>query len=250
VYIKDIKPLIWRRLRIPGNITFQQLHQVIQAAFNWFDYHWYRFEFDRIVVTVPDEDCPPEELYGEDIKEMDSGATTVDELFKLHDKCEYVYDYGDSWCHDIVIEKRIKDTKNNAIPVCLAGARHRPSEDVGGVGGYEDFLRIIMNKGHPERKEMLAWAEKDTNGRIFDPEYFDIKETNRRLEYALEDDAEHARELLFGDDLNGTISYGWNEIFIISVKKRYTMEHIGRLLYRLDEGCKVTIKAEPNKKYK
>lgn len=107
-----------------------------------------------------------------------------------------------------------------------------------------------MDKGHPERKEMLAWAEKDTNGRIFDPEYFDIKETNRRLEYALEDDAEHARELLFGDDLNGTISYGWNEIFIISVKKRYTMEHIGRLLYRLDEGCKVTIKAEPNKKYK
>ncbi|MGI6424713.1 MAG: IS1096 element passenger TnpR family protein [Tepidanaerobacteraceae bacterium] len=29
------EPVIWRRLRIPGNITFQQLHQIIQAAFGW-----------------------------------------------------------------------------------------------------------------------------------------------------------------------------------------------------------------------
>jgi len=41
-------------------------------------------------------------------------------------------------------------------------------EDVGGVTGYEDFIKIMKNPGHEEYESMLAWA-----GGEFDPEYFD-----------------------------------------------------------------------------
>lgn len=50
--------------------------------------------------------------------------------------------------------------------------RSRPPEDVGGTGGYESFLQIISDPHHPDYDDMLLWAEKDTGGRKFDPEYF------------------------------------------------------------------------------
>jgi len=59
--------------------------------------------------------------------------------------------------------------------------RHRPPEDVGGIGGYETFLEAISDKDHEEYNDMLVWAEKDTGGRKFDPEYFYINEVNRAL---------------------------------------------------------------------
>ena len=249
VSIKYIEPVIWRRLRIPGNITFQQLHQIVQAAFGWLDYHLYKFECNKIVVTIPDDDYAPGELYGEDITELNSKITKINELFDANDSCEYEYDFGDSWEHEIIIEKRLKDTKKNGIPECLNGARQSPPEDVGGTGGYKNFLNIIKDKKNPERAEMLSWAEKDTKGRIFDPEYFNINEVNRRLLYALEDDKEHAEKLLTGNGLTGTLVWGWSDICIDVKGKRYTMEHISNLLLRIGEGSKVTIQVEPGRRY-
>ena len=54
-------------------------------------------------------------------------------------------------------------------------------EDVGGTGGYAEFCRIIADKDDDEYEDMLLWAEKDTGGRKFDPEYFYLNEVNRAL---------------------------------------------------------------------
>ena len=250
ISIKDIKPVIWRRLRIPGNITFQQLHQIIQASFGWLDYHLYKFEVQKTVVTIRDDNYAPGELYGEGFTELDSENTKINELFDANDRCEYEYDFGDSWEHEIIIEKRLKDTKKNSFPECLGGARQRPPEDVGGRGGFEDFLNIIQNKKNTEREEMLSWAEKDTRGRIYDPDYFSVNEVNRRLLYVLEDDREHAEKLFTGKGLLGTIVWGWSDTCIDANGKRFSMEHIGNLLLRLGEGSKVTIKVEPDRRNK
>lgn len=40
---------------------------------------------------------------------------------------------------------------------------------------------IFGDPDHPEYDGMLQWAEKDTGGRKFDPEYFYIHELNRKL---------------------------------------------------------------------
>lgn len=108
----------------------------------------------------------------------------------------YAYDFGDHRQHEIVIEKRLKHSKRNAVPVCLGGAMHRPPEDVGGIGGYGHFLEAISDKNDPEGRELLAWAQKDTKGRMSDPEYFYVDEVNERLKYVLEDTPEAARNLL------------------------------------------------------
>ena len=52
---------------------------------------------------------------------------------------------------------------------------------MGGVSGYYEFLEAISNPAEPEYEEMLLWAEKDTGGRKYDPEYFYLNEINRAL---------------------------------------------------------------------
>lgn len=245
VSIMGIEPEIWRRIKIPGNISFLQLHQIIQNAFGWLDYHLFKFQFDKTVVTIPDDDFPPGELYGKGITELDARTEIINELFDSNDICMYEYDFGDGWEHLILIEKRLKDTKKTAVPVCTAGARQRPPEDVGSISGYLDFIRTIGDKKNPERKEMLEWAEKDTGGRIYDPEYFSINEVNRRLQYALEDDLDSAIKLLTGKGLSGTVAWGWSDTYINVGKKSYSMEFIAKMLLRLGEGSRVTIQVDP-----
>ena len=63
---------------------------------------------------------------------------------------------------------------------CIAGARARPPEDVGGTSGYANFLEIITDPGHPEHRETLTWC-----GGRFDPEAFNLDRTNRDVTAAL-----------------------------------------------------------------
>ena len=88
----------------------------------------------------------------------------------------YVYDFGDDWEHDILVEKIIGGNSGGERPLCLAGKRHRPPEDCGGPWGYGEFLEAFRNPGHEEHKAMLEWA-----GGGFDPEAFDITAVNRGL---------------------------------------------------------------------
>jgi len=44
VTIRKSHPLTWRRLRIPANITFNDLAAIIETAFEWCGYHLYEFE--------------------------------------------------------------------------------------------------------------------------------------------------------------------------------------------------------------
>ncbi len=181
ITIIGISPPIWRRVLVPSGITFHRLHKIIQAAFGWQDYHLYNFKFSDAVVEIPDEDYTPEELYGE-LKFYNAKRTKIESLLgEKHKNCIYTYDFGDNWRHEVAVEKILPPKKGQVYPVCVDGARHRPPEDVGGVSGYERFLSIINNPKHPEHEDYLLWAEKDTGGRKFDPEYFYLNEINRAL---------------------------------------------------------------------
>ncbi|WP_413375686.1 plasmid pRiA4b ORF-3 family protein [Alkalihalobacillus sp. 1P02AB] len=176
ITLQDIEPPIWRRLMIPNGITFFKFHKIIQAAFDWQDYHLFLFEFPDYLIKHPDPDIPLHKV------EKEPKRVKIDSVFNEHKRFLYEYDFGDSWRHDIVIEGTVTiDDDEINYPICMAGARNRPPEDVGGVGGYEGFLEIINEETHPEYDDMLLWAEKDTGGRKFDPDYFYKNEVNRKL---------------------------------------------------------------------
>ena len=88
----------------------------------------------------------------------------------------YEYDFGDLWTHELLVENILSPQEGVRYPVCLAGARACPPEDIGGTPGYENFLAAINSPRHSEHQEYLEWI-----GHRFDPEAFDVNEVNRKL---------------------------------------------------------------------
>ena len=91
-------------------------------------------------------------------------------------KFVYEYDFGDSWDHDIVVEKALEPEAKTQYPRCITGRRSCPPEDVGGVWGYSHFLDAIQHEDHPEHDDYREWIGGD-----FDPEAFDLEEVNQEL---------------------------------------------------------------------
>jgi hypothetical protein len=71
-----------------------------------------------------------------------------------------VYDLGDNWTHEVVVEKIDPPDPAFVSPECLAGERACPPEDCGGPGGYENFLEAIRDRHHLEHEDLLAWAAR------------------------------------------------------------------------------------------
>lgn len=171
VTLDGIKPPIWRRIQVRGYVSLFKLHKIIQAMMGWEDYHLHQFMVgeDYYAIQSP-EDPWPMETKNEKRAKLFQVAPTEKSRFI------YEYDLGDSWYHEIMVEKILHPVREQELPVCLAGKRSRPPEDCGGIGGYYEFLEAIRDPKHPDHEDMLIWAGED-----FDPERFDIEEINRLL---------------------------------------------------------------------
>lgn len=102
----------------------------------------------------------------------------LDEALGPSSRCfDYLYDFGDDR-HRVVTVEDLFLTRDTAKPpvYCTDGARACPPEDVGGAGGYEDFLAGLADPQHEEHRNCLAWV-----GGRFDPFRFDLDEVNGAL---------------------------------------------------------------------
>ncbi|HLC16397.1 MAG TPA: plasmid pRiA4b ORF-3 family protein, partial [Thermodesulfovibrionia bacterium] len=86
------------------------------------------------------------------------------------------YDFGDSWEHEIVVEKILSPEAAIKYPMCINGKLTCPPEDVGGVWGYDTFLEAINDPNHEEHDSYLEWI-----GGEFNPEEFNLDEINQAL---------------------------------------------------------------------
>ena len=97
-------------------------------------------------------------------------------LKKEKSKILYEYDFGDSWNHDIILEKIVREEETGQIPRCTDGKRSCPPEDCGGTWGYIELLKTISNPKHEDYQSMMEWLDEK-----FDPDYFNINEINHDL---------------------------------------------------------------------
>jgi hypothetical protein len=169
VTLKGSKPPIWRRFQVGSNITLYKLHNILQYVMGWEGYHLYMFRIGGKEFGELD----PE--YG---AEVESAQKTRLDRLVLGEKTKFIYEYdfGDSWEHEILIERILPPQVGARYPVCLDGKRACPPEDCGGIWGYADLLQTIQDPDNEEYEEMMQWL-----GGEFDPEAFDREAVNEAL---------------------------------------------------------------------
>ena len=171
VTLAGSQPPIWRRLQVPSTMTLRALHDVLQAAFGWEDYHMWVFE-------------TPLGRYGLADRDLEISSAAAKRLGQVAphktDRLGYTYDFGDDWEHIIVVEAISSPEPGIAYPRCLTGRRACPPEDCGGIWGYDYLIEILTDPRHEEHQERLEWLGLDSPSQ-FDPSAFDPAQANTAL---------------------------------------------------------------------
>ena len=173
ISLRRSKPLIWRRVLVPGEYELDYLHAVIQHAMGWGDCHLHDF-------FIKGEHYGDPSTTEEDLGFLDERKHRLQDLVtKPKEKFLYEYDFGDDWEHEVVVEKILAPKAGEFYPACVAGEGACPPEDSGGVWAYYSMLRVLSDKAHPEYKLYRQWMGYD-----FDPSEFSVNAVNKQLALA------------------------------------------------------------------
>lgn len=163
ITLQESRPLIWRRFQLTDDYRFDRFHQVIQIAMGWWNSHLHEFRIKGREIGMLDDDYDYPNL------EDEASVYLRDLELEKGDKFSYLYDFGDSWEHLLVVEK-VTDGALSA-PSCLMGENACPPEDCGGIWGYKGLLKILKNPKHPEYESWQEWLPPGFNPASF---YIDI----------------------------------------------------------------------------
>lgn len=174
VSLQEIRPRIWRRFTIQSSETFLDLHEAIQDAGDWMNYHLFAFRDAKTgaaIAGLPDPDDT-----------VDSGPfagdVRLDSVFPTNrtDRILYEYDFGDGWQLDVACRAHIPA----AAPWhrrLTGGERAFPPEDCGGVPGYEECLEAVSaEKPTEEQAQRQEWLG------AWNPEAFILEKAAKRFD--------------------------------------------------------------------
>ena len=195
-------PPIWRRLLVPGNLTFSDLHIIIQDSMGWWDQHLHDFELinpltgNREIIGVSDDESTLD-------NEIISGLKRrVSDMFSLENNiAKYTYDYGDNWVHAIDIEEIAPPVNKCKYPRRIEGEGACPPEDCGGISDYKYLLENIETTGSVF---VNLWRDrlKDTSYHAYDLYFRNLPSNNK---VSVEDSRLWMRRLLQGEISLGEI---------------------------------------------
>jgi len=160
IQLKNVNsPKVWRRILVSSTSTFEEFHRVIQFSFGWKNSHLFFFSPKGYTSSPIIEMAYKDDFGGNmsDKETLDATSTLLTDIFVAEkQKYIYLYDSGDDWFHMLTLEK-IWPVEEDKTPVLLAGEGACPPEDCGGTWGYENLKEILVDKKHPEHKDMKEW---------------------------------------------------------------------------------------------
>ncbi|WP_157212102.1 plasmid pRiA4b ORF-3 family protein [Desulfomonile tiedjei] len=168
ITLRGIRPPIWRRIQVRSDTSLYLLHHILQTVMGWDRAHLHEF------FVFGDSYGDSKFMEGEVLEEKN---VTLGQLITGEkERFRYLYDFGDSWEHEIVVEKILPMESEIRYPVCIKGKRACPPEDCGGAPGYENLLEVLKDPSDPEYEDVLDWVSSD-----FDPEEFNLELINKIL---------------------------------------------------------------------
>lgn len=137
IALRNVSPMIWRRLRIPGNISLAQLHRVIQIAYTWDDDHLHQFH-------IYGKDYGISYIGGMSFSDNAHKIFLDDFNFDVGDKFTYEYNFFEHCIVDIRIEN-IKDISAQAFAYCTKGNGMPGASKYDEVEPTLDLLKALVN---------------------------------------------------------------------------------------------------------
>ena len=182
VMIENTHPPVWRRIVLPEKITFKDLHQILQIAFNWSGYHLHDFSFPQTDYRIVQS---KEDLgYGGGYGDLETNAL-IDDLLKDNSWIRYTYDFGDDWQHKIKFEGEDSSYIERYAQV-IKWKGDNFNEDTGGVYGAYYMEKLAQGRHDADGGEYDGEYDDEYDDK-FDDEYmelrnpFSLDDTNRRL---------------------------------------------------------------------
>ncbi len=224
------EPLIWRRVIMPAGATFNRLNDVIQNVTNFLSgypydaYHLFEFDLGELIVSNNEEAYlehkhykANESIYKERLKntpeeflefeihhqerlkiEVKKPTTLkIDEYLEKNREIKYEYDFGDGWEFIIKLEDIVYDYYFG-FPTLLDGGETAPPEDVGGLYGFYEFLKVYNDNSHPEHEQAKAWADS-LSFKEYDPEWINMNLKSIKYKKTEWDKINHERYKIIED---------------------------------------------------
>ena len=169
IELEGISPAIWRRILVPADYNFWDLHVAIQDSMGWKDTHLHHFEIrgkgkrKEVHIGIPDFDGTG------DLEEVFPGWEIPVLVYfnELGIKAKYEYDYGDGWMHTVQLEGYLYMGKETKYPICIGGERTCPPEVCGGVSGYYNVSKTISVIADEDYEDMKMWTGQGWNPEVF-----------------------------------------------------------------------------------
>ncbi len=162
------KPPVWRRLLVPATIRLNRLHDIIQAAMGWEDYHLHAFEAGGVDYGPPDQSS----TIG-----TSAGRRFTTSSISLGIGCatsttSATTGITTSWLRRPSELRSLRATRS-ASPGRDAARR----KTAAACGEYADLRETLADPTSEDHADMLEWLGIE-NAAEFDPHAFDADEVN------------------------------------------------------------------------
>ena len=182
------KPPMWREVEVPADMTFLDLHDVIQCVVGLEDSHLWQFNEgvydDGVLIGI--QSTGPYDPGLEDVTDEAEVTPLYDYLHDIGAKLEYTYDFGDYWVFTVTV-KKILDKKTEH-PVCIAfKSELNAIEDTGGPWSYVEQRGNLADWKKLKKKEREEIADRacfdspEDYYHMLQDSLFDLDAVNQRL---------------------------------------------------------------------
>ena len=205
--LNGFTPKIWRKFQISGNKTMAELGYTLMIMFEMQASHLFCFRENRLEALFDDlkskyseeyiksvlekssmnsitnnvkYELPSEAMFLDDDEDLvEANQINLNQLTDRKDwKLEFQYDYGDNWEIDVTLNSVEKqEISLSLLPRVLEGKGFGIIEDVGGVGGLDEFSKAMKKGKGTSYNEYCDWLGITS----FDINAFDIDDINFRL---------------------------------------------------------------------
>ena len=135
IKLRRVRPTVWRRVDVPILYTLAELHDIIQVVMGWRNSHLHEFKIDGVSFAAPDPAGDPGDGETGDARSI-ALKTVVDRGYR---RFEYLYDFGDGWEHEVIVEDVRDGEAGIDYPGFVGGARRCPPGERGRSPGVQAF---------------------------------------------------------------------------------------------------------------